>query len=278
MYHTTTEWLTPPEEVSQPQPPPPSGEAPLIANSSPLVPAADDIAALDLGSFTCDFNYYCQHQLSPGDYDVWRPRQHQGTTPDCQLNMNLTQQINRLRGPMSCGEESQQRETHATIVRAVGGALHSIEECSTVLRLLLDAEQGQHNATITAVQDLVLPTLLALATQLSLARCHVHILELFDTPLRALLEHHGHGPADAVALPSMLTGFLVTQSVLQLDILVLTVRHQFRVMERLLGLPAILWVSEDRQGVEARAVGGGLEPLRGLRGGPLYQAVNQLPA
>lgn len=155
----------------------------------------------------------------------------------CKLNLDLCQQMDRLQTTSGL---------QPAFADAVGNALKSTDEFSTVLRLLLNRDSRSR----------------FLAAQLDVTACHVRVLALFDLLLQRLHEPGRApetGPAppppslslvDAVLPGMQLAGFSISHSALQRKILVQTVRHQFEDVEGLLGLPPALRVSEDAPGVD----------------------------
>ena len=142
-----------------------------------------------------------------------------------------------------------------------GDALRSTSE---FLKILLCYDNGNTSTTAvsltqrqSAISDVSNSTV-NFTYVLNLVSCYLRIIAIFDSLLRQLHELQGRkgttSPDDGVevvglqTLPDLhLAGFPVQQGSLQTKILIQAIEHQFELIERSLGLPVELRVSDRRE-------------------------------
>jgi hypothetical protein len=150
---------------------------------------------------------------------------------------------------------------HSAIANALRDLLQNTEAFIHILHCLSNGAElnldGGYQAPISTHDTSISPPSLAFLSVLDLTSCFLRIVDLFNMLLSSLvLELATHSPLQRRSSSSSVTsalqilpdlklaGLAVQEVSLQTKILVLTITHHFETMERLLGLPADLRVSD----------------------------------
>lgn len=177
-----------------------------------------------------------------------------------QLNLELCRQSRaHLHRPNTASNSSVQR-THSTIASALRGLLQKTEAFIHILHCLSNGIELDMDSRCQAPSTLgpsMSPSSPTFVSVLNLTSCFLRIVDLFNmllsslaielatqSPLQRRSSSSSVTPALQILPDLKLAGLAVQEVSLQTKILALTITHHFETMERLLGLPADLRVSE----------------------------------
>jgi hypothetical protein len=177
-----------------------------------------------------------------------------------QLNLELCRQLRaHLHRPNTVSNGPVQR-THSTIASALRGLLQTTEAFIHILHCLSKGTELDMDSRCQAPSTLgtsMSQSSLTFISVLNLTSCFFRIVDLFNMLLSSLaIELATQSPLQRRSFSSSVTpglqilpdlklaGLAVQELSLQTKILVLTITHHFEAMERLLGLPADLRVSQ----------------------------------
>lgn len=177
-----------------------------------------------------------------------------------QLNLELCRQSRaHLHRPNTVSNGPVQR-TDSTIASALRGLLQTTEAFIHTLRCLSNETELDMDSRCQAPSTLgpsMSQSSLTFVSVLNLTSCFFRIVDLFNmllsslaielatqSPLQRRSSSSSVTPALQILPDLKLAGLAVQEVSLQTKILVLTITHHFEAMERLLGLPADLRVSE----------------------------------
>ncbi|KAH3983628.1 stemphyloxin II biosynthesis cluster transcription factor sthR [Parastagonospora nodorum] len=178
-----------------------------------------------------------------------------------QLNLELCRQSKAYHHWPNTTSDGSVRRPHFAIASALRDLLQNTEAFIHILHCLRNGTElnldGRYQEPISTHDTSVSPPSLAFPSVLNLTLCFFRIVDLFNVLLSSLaLESAPHSPLQRRSSSSSVTsalqilpglklaGLAVQEVSLQTKILVLTITHHFETMERLLGLPADLRVSE----------------------------------
>ncbi|KAK1908804.1 hypothetical protein P3342_009655 [Pyrenophora teres f. teres] len=196
---------------------------------------------------------YGSHKANASNYSAEMQQQIESDMQLSQLNIELCRQLHtHLHRPTTTSDNSVQTLCPG-ISEALGGVLQSTKAYIHILQGLSNcAELHPDSASTTS------PPTLPFLCVLNLTSCFFRIVDLFNILLSNLaleLLTHSLSPSpsssSSAATPTLqilpelnLAGLPVHEVSLQIKILLLAITHHFETMERLLGMPVELRVSE----------------------------------